>query len=129
MSDLIELAPHRYLALETLRRSGAAVVTPVWFVAIGERLFFSAPAHTGKVKRLRHTPRGRVAPCDERGALLGPWVGVTIRPCRAHEAAEADQLLRARYGWQRRLLDVFGWLRRWSYVHYVVEPHAGAADS
>jgi len=120
MSDLAALAHHRYLALETVRRNGAAVVTPVWFVERDGQLFFSAPAHTGKVKRLRHTPRGRVAPCDERGTLLGPWIPVAIQPAPGAEAATADRLLAARYGWQRRLLDIFGWLRRWRYVHYTI---------
>jgi uncharacterized protein len=122
MSDLSPLSAYRYLALETMRRSGAPVVTPVWFVAHAGQLYFSAPAHTGKVKRLRHTPRGRVAPCDERGALLGPWQEVRITPTEEAETAMADQLLAARYGWQRRLLDAFGWLRRWRYVHYTITP-------
>jgi uncharacterized protein len=121
---LTDLDQHRYLAVETLRRSGAPVVTPVWFVVYEGRLYFSAPAHTGKVKRLRHTPRGRVAPCDERGRLLGPWRNVTIVPAEDEQAAVADRLLAARYGWQRRLLDAFGWLRRWRYVHYVITPAA-----
>lgn len=122
MSALTDLGHHRYLAVETVRRSGAPVVTPVWFVAHEGRLYFSAPAHTGKVKRLRHTPRGRVAPCDERGQLLGSWIDVVIVPAEEVQAGVADQLLAARYGWQRRLLDAFGWLRRWRYVHYVITP-------
>lgn len=122
MNDLTALSNHRYLAVETVRRSGVPVVTPIWFVAHAGRLYFSAPSHTGKVKRLRHTPRGRVAPCDERGALLGPWQEVTILPTEQAEAVVADRLLAARYTWQRRLLDVFGWLRRWRYVHYAITP-------
>lgn len=122
MTTLTDLEHHRYLAVETLRRSGAPVVTPVWFVIHEGRLDFSAPAHTGKVKRLRQTPRGRIAPCDEWGRLLGPWVGVAIMPVEEEQAAVADRLLTARYGWQRRLLDAFGWLRRWHYDHYVIAP-------
>lgn len=55
MTTLTDLAPHRYLAVETVRRNGTPVVTPVWFVVHEGQLYFSAPAHTGKVKRLRHT--------------------------------------------------------------------------
>jgi uncharacterized protein len=120
-TPLIELTPHRYLALETMRRSGAAVVTPVWFVAHNNRLYFSAPAHTGKVKRLRHTAQARIAPCDERGRLLGEWLPVRVAPVSDEEAEQVDKLLARRYGWQRRLLDAFGWLRRWQYVIYGVE--------
>lgn len=122
MTSLTDLEHHRCIAVETLRRSGTPVITPVWFVIHEGRLYFSAPAHTGKVKRLRHTPRGRVAPCDARGQIRGPWLEVTIVPAEDEPAALADRLLAARYGWQRRLLDAFGWLRRWRYVHYVVAP-------
>lgn len=124
MTTLTDLAPHRYLAVETVRRNGTPVVTPVWFVVHAGQLYFSAPAHTGKVKRLRHTPRGRIAPCDERGQLLGPWREVVIVPAEAAHAEVADRLLATRYGWQRRLLDAFGWLRRWRSVHYVITPAA-----
>lgn len=112
MTTLNALASHRYLAVETFRRNGAGVVTPVWFVARDGRLFFSAPAHTGKVKRLRHTPHARVAPCDGGGQLLGDWTAVLITPVAEAETAEIDRLLAARYGLQRRLIDAFGWLRR-----------------
>lgn len=122
MTSLTDLAHHRYIALETLRRNGTPVITPVWFVIHQGRLYVSAPDHTGKVKRLRHTPRGRIAPCDERGQILGDWLDVTIVPAADEPAAVADRLLAARYGWQRRLLDAFGWLRRWRYVHYVIAP-------
>jgi PPOX class probable F420-dependent enzyme len=80
MNTLHSLSSHRYLALETVRRSGTPVVTPVWFVQYADQLYFSAPAHTGKVKRLWHTPRGRIAPCDERGNVLGSWHAVAISP-------------------------------------------------
>lgn len=45
-------------------------------------------------------------------------------PAEAAHAEVADRLLATRYGWQRRLLDAFGWLRRWRYVHYVITPAA-----
>ncbi|NJM07772.1 hypothetical protein HC891_18660 [Candidatus Gracilibacteria bacterium] len=44
-----------------------------------------------------------------------------IQPVEGVEAQTADRLLLKRYGWQRRMLDAFGWLRRWQYVHYVIE--------
>jgi uncharacterized protein len=120
MRSLASFAEYRYLALETMRKNGNAVVTPVWFVAIEDQLFFSAPSHTGKVKRLRHTPQARIAPCDERGNLLGAWNLVQVECSDASQAVVADQLLRIRYGWQRRMLDAFGWLRRWKYTHFVI---------
>jgi PPOX class probable F420-dependent enzyme len=64
-------------------------------------------AASGKVKRLRALPRVRVAPCDARGGLLGPWQEAHAQlapdPARAQAGLSA---LRARYGWQFRLLEL-----------------------
>ena len=66
MTDLAALDRHRYVALATFRRSGAEVRTPVWFAAVDDRLYVFTAGDSGKVKRLRHSPRARVAPSDVR---------------------------------------------------------------
>ena len=40
----------------------------------GDSLVVWTRADSGKVKRLRHTPRVTVAPCDVRGRVQGPAV-------------------------------------------------------
>ncbi|HVY18062.1 MAG TPA: PPOX class F420-dependent oxidoreductase [Rhodopila sp.] len=68
----------QYLNLETVRRSGQAVRTPVWFAAAPDgTLYVYTIARTGKVKRIRHTPLARIAPCDFRGNVTGPWFDAT----------------------------------------------------
>jgi PPOX class probable F420-dependent enzyme len=109
--DVAELDRHRYLSLATFRRSGAAVATPVWFASAGTALYVVTAGDAGKVKRLRHSSRARVAACDMRGRLRGPWRDVAAR--LVNEPAEigrAHAALRAKYGWQMRLLDLFSWL-------------------
>lgn len=44
--------------LTTLRRDGAPVALPVWFVAVDRTICFAAPSRTKKVARIRHDPRG-----------------------------------------------------------------------
>ena len=67
--------PHStYVSLTTFRRSGAPVPTPVWAAPDGESLVVWTRADSGKVKRLRHTPRVTVAPCDVRGRVQGDAV-------------------------------------------------------
>jgi PPOX class probable F420-dependent enzyme len=86
------------------------VETPVWFAEDEGCYYVFSAADAGKVKRLRYSSRARVAVCDMRGKVLGPWrdaeaflirEGATIR--RAHQA------LRRKYGWQMILGD---WLAR-----------------
>jgi uncharacterized protein len=60
------------------------------------------------VKRLRNSSRARVAACDARGKVHGPWHDVTGRIVSDREEIEhANACLLAKYGWQVRLLDVF----------------------
>lgn len=110
-NTIAALARHRYMSLATLRRSGAEVRTPVWFAAAGGRLYVFTAGDSGKVKRLRHSSRARVAPSDARGRVLGAWLDVTARivvEARAVERAHAA--LRSKYGWQMRLADLVSWI-------------------
>jgi PPOX class probable F420-dependent enzyme len=107
VSAAAELDRHRYISLATLRRSGAEIATPVWFAALGARLYVFTSGESGKVKRLHHTPRARVAPSNARGGVQGPWQDATARVVtepgvidRAHAA------LRAKYSLQMWVADV-----------------------
>ena len=98
----------RYISLATFRRSGIAVETPVWFAGHGERFYVFSEARAGKVKRLRNSDRARVASCDVRGRVRGPW-----HEARAQRVSDpglvssAYDALRVKYGWQMRLADFF----------------------
>lgn len=103
-----ELDRHRYLSLATFRRSGAEVRTPVWLAAVEGKLYVFSAGDSGKVKRLRHDSRARVAPCDARGRVHGSWRDATARIVTDRGVIErAHAALRAKYGWQLVLLDLF----------------------
>jgi hypothetical protein len=102
-----DLDRHRYVTLATFRRNGAAVATPVWFAAVDSTLWVFTAGDSGKVKRLRHTSRVRIAPCDVRGDVKGPWQDATARLATDASAIErAHEALRAKYGWQMWVGDV-----------------------
>lgn len=62
------ITDEQYVLLTTFKRDGTAVSTPVWIVDLGDgRAGFWTGSDTGKVKRLRHTPRILLQPCDMRG--------------------------------------------------------------
>ncbi|PYN25924.1 MAG: hypothetical protein DMD76_11240 [Candidatus Rokuibacteriota bacterium] len=103
-----DLARERYLSLATFRKNGAEVRTPIWFAVIDDTLWMMTGGDTGKVKRLRGNPRARVAASDVRGIVHGPWREARARIAEdPREIAEARAMLRAKYGWQARLLDLF----------------------
>ena len=96
-----------YLSLATFRRSGAAVATPVWFARSGPKLYVFSEGRAGKVKRLRNSPRARVARCDVRGRLLGDWQDAQARVVSDAATVErAYAALHAKYGWQMWIGDV-----------------------
>ena len=100
MADL----PHStYVSLTTFRRSGDPVATPVWAAPDGDDLVVWTRADSGKVKRLRHTARVTVAPCDIRGRVTGPAVQATAVLSEPHQWRQARAALARRYGWQWRV--------------------------
>jgi PPOX class probable F420-dependent enzyme len=101
----------RYFNLESYRRDGTPVRTPLWFVERNGELAFYTMEASGKVKRLRRNQRVRAAPCGARGRVTGTWVEGVARPLQGDEARQVYALLDRKYGWQRRLLNFFVRLR------------------
>jgi PPOX class probable F420-dependent enzyme len=104
---VLDPARESYVSLATYRRDGREVCTPVWIAgADGVFYVFSAP-EVGKVKRIRANGRVRLAACNYRGVVAGPWLEAQARLVDDPATiTEALRLLRAKYGWQMWLLDV-----------------------
>ncbi len=108
MKDITALDRRRYAALATFRRSGAEVRTPVWFAAMDGKLYVFSAGDSGKVKRLRHSSRARVATSDVRGNVRGEWWDADARIVTEPRVIErAHAAMRVKYGWQARLGDLF----------------------
>ena len=114
------------MSLATFRRSGAEVATPVWFAAAGGKLYVFTAGDSGKVKRLRHSSRARLAPSDARGRVQGAWRAATARLLTEPPVIErAHAALRTKYGWQMWLTDLFsrlaGRIRRRAWIEVEAE--------
>lgn len=111
MTDAIaQFAKAKYLNLETFRKTGGGVRTPVWFAQSGDNstpgrvtFYIYSEADAGKVKRIRNNPKVRVAPCNFRGDLRGAWIDGQARLCSNDEVARGQELLRRKY-----LLKILG---------------------
>jgi len=107
-----------YLNIETFRRNGQGVRTPVWFVEDGGEIFIRTGANSGKVKRIRNNPDVQLAPCKADGTVIGEWI-----PAKGREIADpetdklVDQLLGKKYGIQKNL---FAWMSRLRGDQYTV---------
>ena len=103
-----QLGRERYLNLATFRKSGDEVKTPIWFASDPQdprRLWMYTNGKSFKVKRIRNNGRARVAACNARGGVHGPWLEASARIETDERAiARAFDLLSQKYGWQARLL-------------------------
>ena len=96
----------RYLNLESCKRDGTPVQTPIWFTEEHGVLYVSTLANAGKVRRIRRHSRIRLAPCAMRGAVTGPWVEAEAPIVDAATAVHGHAVLRHKYGWMTRLGDL-----------------------
>ncbi|HSP75993.1 MAG TPA: pyridoxamine 5'-phosphate oxidase family protein [Cryobacterium sp.] len=76
---LLALGAEEFVLLTTFRKTGAPVKTPVWIVPGTDRLMVTTGGTSGKVKRLGHTARIGLTPCNARGAARAGAVTVTAR--------------------------------------------------
>ncbi len=110
MSQIAELGSARYVSLESYRANGAAVRTPVWITAEGDKLYCWTIADTGKVRRIGNDSQVRLAVCTSRGDIRGEWVecSARMRDSRA-DLHKQMRRMRAKYG---LLFLLFEWWPR-----------------
>jgi PPOX class probable F420-dependent enzyme len=71
---LAQFDGQNYISLETFKKNGQGVKTPVWFVLYENVFYVYTEADSWKVRRIRNNPRVRVAACNVRGAVKGRWL-------------------------------------------------------
>lgn len=126
MSELEQFENQNYLNLQTYRRNGEAMPTPVWFVQDGEKIYVRTIAGSGKVKRIHNNANVQIRPCGQRGEPLGVW-----QAAQAHEMldeatyAHVKALLIAKYGEMVQTLETQAHERGQRYVAFLIEPAAG----
>ena len=103
---LARFANQRYVNLESFRKNGQGMRTPLWFVEAQGVLYMRTPAQSAKVKRIRNNPRVRIVPSDMRGNPKGVWIDGEATLIEAAEAEWVNQLIKRKYGLFKRLIDI-----------------------
>ena len=106
VDKLAQFSKQKYVNLETFKKSGQAVRTPLWFVEENGVLYMRTPAASAKVRRIRNNPHVRVVPSDVRGNPLGLWQDGEARLMDADEARWVNDLIKRKYGLLKRLIDL-----------------------
>ena len=123
-------AGQKYLNLETFKKNGTGVKTPVWFAADPStsldsneaKLYVYTIGVSGKVKRIRNNPRVKIAPCDMRGRVLGEWAEARAEIVTGGEDTRGVQLLNKKYFPWKQLLDFFAKFRNRDHTVFVLRP-------
>jgi uncharacterized protein len=107
MNSFDQLTEQQYLNIETFRKNGLSVKTPVWFVKEGEVLYVRTVSDSGKVKRIRNNRQVNIAPCKMDGSLVGEWLPAMAREIKDEDAGrKVDRLLDKKYGLMKKMFSL-----------------------
>jgi uncharacterized protein len=118
-TPLAILASHHDMALQTRKRDGTWITTPVNPLVEDDHVFFRTWHTSGKAKRLRNFPEVRFAPSTARGRPTGPWLRGRAALLDGDESAHAAGLMNRRYPLlQGVAVRLYHRLRRYRTLHY-----------
>jgi PPOX class probable F420-dependent enzyme len=103
----------KYINLETFRKNGKGVKTPVWFAQNENAFYVWTQADSGKAKRIRRDGQVRIVPSTVSGEPLGAWVAARATADTSPPAIQnVKQLMRNKYGLAFILFYLAGRLRK-----------------
>ena len=105
------ISDEKYILVTTFRRDGTPVKTPTWVVALDSgNLGFYTSSQSGKAKRLAHTDRVTIQPCDARGRVKpgSESVDATARLVEGSDLDDIHKRLVAKYGFATKVAKAWG---------------------
>jgi PPOX class probable F420-dependent enzyme len=97
----------KYINLETYKKDGTPVRTPVWFMIDSDIIYVVTREKTGKVKRLKNNQNIRIVPCSFKGKPESEWIKGIAQKVMGGEAEKAIKLRKKKYGFSVRLTGLF----------------------
>ncbi len=119
MGNLDQFENQKYINLQTFRKNGNPVNTPVWFVVSDQTLYVITRELTGKVKRIKNKKDVNIALCTFGGKLKGDWISGKAELITGDEAEKAISLRNKKYGFWAKMIGVFS-AKKGNYVVYSI---------
>jgi len=92
------------MRLTTFRKTGEAVITPVWFAESKGTIYAETGVNAGKLKRIRHAEQVTLAACTMSGKVTGPEMEGRSRILSEPQEIQAAQAaMSKKYGLTRSL--------------------------
>ena len=110
--NLSDLSKFKYINIETFRKNGTGIRTPIWFIIYQGLIYFRTDLKSGKVKRIKNNPHIRIAPCDIRGNLKGDWFDGKVKFADSAESSIVYSMIDKKYGFMTTLIRIFNKIRR-----------------
>ncbi len=97
--NLKQFKDQDFLSLETFRKNGIGVKSPVWFAEEDNILYMWTVGESAKIKRIRNNPQVKIAPCKRFGEVTGEWVEARAAMDDSTAAVQhVEKLLRKKIG-------------------------------
>ena len=104
----LQFKNERVISLETYRRNGQPVRTPVWFLEENGTFYVHTDDKTGKVKRIKRNGQVRIAPSHFRGKLKADYINAKAELMTKPDLVEKyHNLIYKKYGIQATVTRFF----------------------
>jgi PPOX class probable F420-dependent enzyme len=117
-----ELQGYHFLNLTTFRKNGVPVVTTVWFAQAHDKVYVWTAKNSGKVKRIRNNATVQMAPSTHLGRRRRPVIAASARILPVLEQQVAQQVMDAKYGWQKKFFALIWRLQGREHVYIEITP-------
>jgi len=106
-NHLDQFLDQKYINLETYKKDGTSIRTPVWFVIDDDLIYVITRDSTGKVKRLENNQDVQIVSCSFKGEPKNEWIKGKVEKITGKEADIAIKLRKKKYGMFARLTGIF----------------------
>jgi hypothetical protein len=111
----------KYINIQTFKKNGQPISTPVWFIIKDNKIFFRTGHKSGKIKRIRNNNNVKFALCDIRGKIKGEW-----REGIAKIENDSNKIILSKinkkYGISSKLMKIFYKIKKIDIVILSIEP-------
>ena len=106
-NKLEQFLDQKYINLETYKRDGTSIRTPVWFVIDNDLIYVITRDSTWKVKRLENNQDVQIVSCSFKGEPKKEWIKGKVEKITGKEADIVIKLRKKKYGMFTRLIGIF----------------------
>jgi PPOX class probable F420-dependent enzyme len=115
------LSEMKYINLETYKKNGQPVRTPVWFVIYNKKIYFRTDSNSGKVKRIMNNQNVSIAACDLLGKIKAEWIKGVVKIANDVDPETINTLINKKYSFMQSFIRIMYKLRNIKVIIILVE--------